>query len=497
MSMELTQNERIVLIALYKSKKQNLTEKELFFASNLKIENTVQAAFMLADKGLIDIAEEVNYSYSLMKEGEEYAEKGLPERRVLDFINKRGTRASLEDIRNEFGKNLTGIAFGWLKKKGWADIDKGALTSRGKFKKGKDELILEQLSENRKIDETESNDDLKNLLKRNLISSTEKKERKMSITEPGQNKISTIEDTAVDYDATRLTSDMIRSGEWKNKRFRKYDINLPSQEIFPAKINPYRRILENIRKIFLEMGFSEIKGDIIQSSFWNFDALFQPQDHPARDMQDTFYLNTESEIPGDLAKKIKEMHEHGGKIDSAGWGGSWSETLSRKNVLRTHTTAITIKYLYDHPDPPVKVFCIDRVYRREAIDPTHTPEFEQLEGIVMDENVSFSNLLGLLSEFYKKMGFEVRFRPGYFPYTEPSVEAEIRMGDRWIELGGAGVFRQEVTEPIGVKYPVLAWGLGVGRLAMLKLGLTDLRDLYRADIDWLRRIPLHRSEVYE
>jgi len=223
--------------------------------------------------------------------------------------------------------------------------------------------------------------------------------------------------------------------------------------------------------------------------FLNFDALFQPQDHPAREMQDTFHLATECDLPEGYIKPVKEMHESGSGI-SRGWGGKWSEDIARKQVLRTHTTAVTIKYLADHPDEPVKAFCIDRAYRREAIDPTHTPEFEQLEGVVMDKGVSFNHLLGCLTEFYHRMGFdEVRFRPGYFPYTEPSVEPEVYIESRgkWVELGGAGVFRKEVTLPLGIKYPVLAWGLGVSRVAMLRLGLKDLRELYQSDIDWLRK----------
>ena len=244
-----------------------------------------------------------------------------------------------------------------------------------------------------------------------------------------------------------------------------------------------------MREIMLEMGFSEIKGEVVQSSFWNFDALFQPQDHPAREMQDTFYLDSRAEIPDH--SRVKEMHEHGGEVGSTGWGGTWDPEVARREVLRTHTTSVTIKYLADHPNPPVKAFSIDRVYRREAIDPTHTPEFEQLEGVIMDEGLSFANLLGVLREFYAKMGFEeVRFRPGYFPYTEPSVEPEVYIqGLGWVELGGAGVFRREVTAPFGIDHPVLAWGLGVGRLAMLRLGLKDLRLLYQSDIGWLRDVP--------
>jgi phenylalanyl-tRNA synthetase alpha chain len=292
---------------------------------------------------------------------------------------------------------------------------------------------------------------------------------------------------------------MIKSGEWEgsnlkyNGRFyraRPYDVTLASDKTYPGKKHPYQRLIDKMREIMLEMGFTEIKGEIIQSSFWNFDALFQPQDHPAREMQDTFYLDTKAEIPD--FTKVKEMHECGGGVGSTGWGGCWSPDIAKQEVLRTHTTSVTIHYLADHPEPPVKAFGIDRVYRREAIDATHTPEFEQLEGIIMDRGVTFSNLLGVLKEFYAKMGFEeVRFRPGYFPYTEPSVEPEVFIdGLGWVELGGAGVFRKEVTAPFGIEHPVLAWGLGVSRVAMLKLGLKDLRLLYQSDIQWLRETPI-------
>jgi phenylalanyl-tRNA synthetase alpha chain len=300
-----------------------------------------------------------------------------------------------------------------------------------------------------------------------------------------------------------LTPDMIKTGVWVEKegslylnyrdssyRARAYDVTLAADRIFPGKKHPYQRLIDFMREIMLEMGFVEIKGQIVQSSFWNFDALFQPQDHPAREMQDTFYLDSRAEIPD--YTKVKEMHECGGGVGSTGWGGCWRPEVACQEVLRTHTTGVTIKYLAEHRDPPVKAFGIDRVYRREAIDATHTPEFEQLEGIVMDRDVTFSHLLGILKEFYAKMGFEeVRFRPGYFPYTEPSVEPEVFIdGLGWVELGGAGVFRKEVTAPFGIEHPVLAWGLGVSRVAMLKLGLKDLRLLYQSDIEWLRETPV-------
>ena len=264
--------------------------------------------------------------------------------------------------------------------------------------------------------------------------------------------------------------------------------------MYIGKTHPYQQLIDEMRQIFLEMGFTEIHGGIVQSAFWNFDALFQPQDHPAREMQDTFYLKECIPLPNGW-DRVRDMHEKGGDTSSSGWGGTWNRDKAEQCVLRTHTTSISIQHLALHKQPPVKAFCLNRVYRRETIDPTHTPEFEQLEGIVMDEGVGFRHLLGFLKEFYGRMGFEgIRFRPGYFPYTEPSVEPEVFVdGLGWVEMGGAGIFREEVTAPFNIKYPVLAWGLGVSRLAMLKLGLKDLRLLYRSDIGWIRESPVHRT----
>ena len=291
-----------------------------------------------------------------------------------------------------------------------------------------------------------------------------------------------------------LTRDQILSGAWKTLNLRRYDVAKLPKKMYPGKIHPYQRIIGEMREILLEMGFEELYGGIVQQAFWNFDALFQPQDHPAREMQDTFYLRETIPLPQGY-EKVKAMHESGGETSSTGWGGIWTEEKAEQCVLRTHTTSVSIQHLAKNPNPPVKAFCIGRVYRRETIDTTHLAEFEQLEGIVMDEGVTFGNLLGILREFYHRMGFEgVRFKPSYYPYTEPSLDAEVYVeGIGWIEMGGAGVFREEVTAPLGINYPVLAWGLGVSRIAMLRLGLKDLRYLHRSDVAFLRETPALRS----
>jgi phenylalanyl-tRNA synthetase alpha chain len=484
MRYELTSSEARVLLAL---KDGELQPDSLAAKSQLKVEACIQSAMMLEKKGLAVIRDVVEERYLLSREGEEYAAKGLPERQILHRLP-----ASISELKKEFPENIVNISTGWLRRKNWALIEDGVLIPTRKpeeIEKGEDEQILKALLEKGALKKeslpASCKKTMMQLLKRGLVKVEKRRTRVISLNEEGMRVAS--ENIEVQEEITVLTPRTIKSGKWQRAKFRSYDIHITPQPIYGGKIHPYQRIINQMRKIFLEMGFTEIKGEIVQSSFWNFDALFQPQDHPARDMQDTFYLNSTSDLPQDY-QKVKAMHEHGGDLDSTGWGESWSEELARKNVLRTHTTAITIKYLADHPTPPVKAFYIDRVYRREAIDPTHTPEFEQLEGVVMDEDMSFSDLLGCLTEFYHRMGFEnVRFRPGYFPYTEPSVEPEVYIKELgWVELGGAGIFRKEVTEPLGITTPVLAWGLGVSRVAMLKLGLRDLRELYQSDIQWLR-----------
>jgi len=242
------------------------------------------------------------------------------------------------------------------------------------------------------------------------------------------------------------------------------------------------------------MGFQEIDDEYVQPAFWNMDALYTPQDHPAREMQDTFYLKSPSrlELEADApVNLVKASHEDGGSTGSTGWGTKWSGDEARRALLRTHLTVSTIRHLWRNPEPPVKVFSLSKVFRKEAIDATHLPEFTQIEGIVMEEGASFDMLCGIIKEFYRRMGFtDIRFRPGYFPYVEPSLEIEVKFKGAWMELGGAGVFRPEVTAPFGIKTPVLAWGFGFERLAMLRWDLKDLRDLYVSDVDMLRRSPM-------
>ena len=293
------------------------------------------------------------------------------------------------------------------------------------------------------------------------------------------------------YDLTgifidKVTTEIIRSQSWKDGKFRRFDVIINVPKINPAKLHLVTQAINYIRKIWLELGFKEMTGPILDSSFWNFDALFVPQDHPAREMQDTFYLKQKLSLPDkNLVNKVKSAHEKG-------WKYKWNPELSKQLVLRTHTTSLSARTLakLKQSDLPAKFFSVGKVFRNEVLDWSQLFEFQQSEGIVIDENVNFRHLLGYLREFFNKMGFErSRFRPGYFPYTEQTVECEVYhpIKKKWIELGGAGIFRPEVVTPlIGKDIPVLAWGLGVERIIVDYYNINDLRDLYNNDLKFLR-----------
>lgn len=474
--MELTKNEKRLLNALGSLK----TGDPGTLAAELGTtqEAVVQYANLCSERGLAVVKRTVEISYHLSGEGEQYRETGLPERQLYNSFEDS---IAMKDLQKH---PLARIGIGWMRKKGWIQIKAGMVEKTGDAQTGEDEKTLKQLDV--------GGNGLKQLITRNLVEEEESVSYTISITPDGEKLVSAGLD--LQEEVGTLSSEQIISGKWKSLKLRRYSVDTLPRRIFPGKLHPYQRLIDEMRRILLDMGFTEIYGDIVQSSFWNFDALFQPQDHPAREMQDTFFIDVQNDLPEGW-EAVRDIHEHGGETSSTGWGTAWDHRKAEQCVLRTHTTGLTIQHLKENPNPPIKAFCIGRVYRREAIDPTHTPEFEQLEGVVMDEGVTFRHLLGFLKEFYAQMGFEnVRFRPGYFPYTEPSVEPEVWVdGLGWVELGGAGVFREEVTSPNGISHPVLAWGLGVSRVAMLKMGLKDLRQLYRSDVDWIRESSVYHT----
>lgn len=483
--MDLSPNEIKILKALHKGSQSPV---EAALNSEMGEKEAMSAASWLRSKGLVEISEKSEIFYSTNAEGEKYALEGLPERRAAEWLNQFGD-SQFEDL--PLDEKEKKVVIGWLKRKNFAELEKTddglKLIPTGNLNETPDEPLLVLLNRAPVAEGKIDKEGFSMLKGRQLIQQKEKIIRTFSLTKEGKNINLEEADEEI---IGEITPELLQSGEWRGKSFQRYRLDTPVEPAEHATIHPLTRFIEEIRSIFLQMGFTEIEGDYIESAFWNMDVLFIPQDHPARELQDTFYLSEPASFvlnEDELMSKVKSIHEDGGDTDSKGWGCEWSKVEAQRALLRTHTTVGTIRYLSQHNESPIRVFSVGRVFRREALDSTHLPEFTQVEGIIVEPEANFGMLIGILREFYQRMGFtDVRVRPAYFPYTEPSMEVEVKFGDRWLELGGSGIFRPEVTAPFGIEHPVLAWGLGLERLAMLRLGLKDIRMLYQSDLQWLK-----------
>lgn len=462
----------------------------------------------LSNQGQIHLTEKVEKEIRLGAKGKLLSEK-LPERLIIETLHRAQRPLEITELAQQAGLDAkeVGQSLRWLQAKGWATKDgKTIKLEHAEEAKGADELLVEILKKNPTGFTTEKQLRAEGIDyqaaqaalagRSGIIEEKERKIRLVELTEAGQALVAG--GIQPRRQVNQLTSDLLLSGEWRNVDLRPYDVTLPAEPKYPGKEHPLVTIFQQTRRVFLEMGFTEIVSPYVECSFWDFDALFQPQDHPARDMQDTFYIARPNicRLPeGKMVEEVKQTHENGGKTGSVGWRYRWNRDLAQRPVLRTHTTATTIRALALDPKPPRKVFCVGPVFRRETVDYKHLPVFHQVDGIIIDEKASFASLLGTLSAFYKKMGFErFQFRPAFFPYTEPSVEIFVwseRKKD-WVEMGGAGMFRPEVTLPFGCEAPVLAWGLGLERLAMFRYELSSISELYRARLAWLKETPLCR-----
>jgi phenylalanyl-tRNA synthetase alpha chain len=325
--------------------------------------------------------------------------------------------------------------------------------------------------------------------RKGLISSDVLKSMNFKLTVKGDELIK----EKIDVDLIEaLTPEMIKSGEWKKKDFRAYDVEINVPQLYGGKRQPYMEFLNKIKAKLVQLGFNEMTGPLIETEFFNFDALFQPQNHPARTWTDTYHLKepVHGKLPDDLVvNRVKMTHEDGGQTASKGWGYKWSPEIAMQLMPRAHGTALSARTMASKPKIPSRHFAIARCYRPDVLDATHLLEFNQMEGFVADESITFKALLGILKQFALEVAGaeEVKFYPDYYPFTEPSVQMSAKhpkLG--WVELGGAGIFRPEVTNPLGIDVPVMAWGLGIDRLAMFKLGIKDIRYLFSQDLKWLR-----------
>ena len=409
-------------------------------------------------KNLAIVDESKSSTLSLGKNGVDSFKKGLPERRLLNLLTN-GPR-KLSDLQKELGF-VFGPAMGLCRKNNWIETSSDEIIIKKIPSILPGEKTLKQIASGTLSKDQIDEIDLAELLKRpDFIIENIMTSKKISLTDSAKSMDVSKTSGAIDVEA-----------------------NVP--ELFVARTHPLKDTIDEIREIFVTLGFSEIFGNMTQSSFWNFDALFTPQDHPARELQDTFFLDDVSTKKIGTAEQIRKVSESHKK----NWRYQWDINEARKMVLRTHTTCVTIKHLAENKPDEARIFSLGRVFRNEKVSYKHLVEFNQIEGIVVGKDANLRNLMGIQREFYKRIGItKIKFWPTFFPYTEPSLQTMVyneKLG-KWIELFGMGIFRPEVTKPLGITKPVLAWGGGIERIAMLKYGLTDVREFYNNDLGWLR-----------
>ncbi len=499
-TVDLRENERKVLLAL-KNSGGRTDINRIAEISGLAHSAIMRAALSLKTKKLVKIHEKTITWISLNEEGRKYAEEGLPERHLAEILMNLGGEATINLLleKASIKGSMSAIALGWLARKGWAKIDskEGKVRLLKEPEIGADEKLLKMLRESGKLALEELSNELKNAFKmlkrRKIIEIREETERYLELTDEGWRLLE--KGIEIIEEVSQLTPELIITGKWREKRILRYNIKAPAPRIWPGKKHPYLRFLDEMREKLIALGFKEMRGPIVELSFFNCDGLYMPQDHPAREIHDMYFIKDPEY--GDLTpytrflEQVKETHECGWKTGSRGWGYKFSLMMAARLLLRSHTTAVSVRKLISEDlEIPGKYFAIARCYRPELVDKTHLSEFNQVEGIVVGEGLTLRDLLGILERFAKDIAGadKVRFRPDYFPFTEPSVElSAYKEGYGWMEFGGAGIFRPEVTQPLGINVPVLAWGLGVDRLFMMKAGIDDIRYLFTHDLDWLRR----------
>lgn len=461
MSQVLHPIEKQIIKSLKESKSS--TPEKLVESTKLSIDQVRRGMEWLKLKGLADIQEIEKTFLRLGKNGLDAKNNGLPERKLVNEIQE-GPK-SFEEIRNVLKSDFN-AAIANAKKNDWIQIEKGESSSKislkGKALPSPEEKLIDFLgAEEKLLNDIEDIEALTLLKKRpDFITENSTKFKTISLSEKAKD---------IDVDSSTGAIDV--------------EAKVPATYV--ARIHPLKETINEIREIFVSLGFSEVLGNLAQPSFWNFDALFTPQDHPAREMQDTFYLKDMKASKFATSTQINQVS----RSHKKGWRYDWNMSEAQRMALRTHTTCVTIKHLADNKPDESRIFSLGRVFRNEKVSYKHLAEFNQVEGVVIGKNVTLRDLMGLQEEFYRRIGLtKIKFWPTFFPYTEPSLQSMVyndRLG-KWIELFGMGIFRPEVTKPLGITKPVLAWGGGIERIAMLKYGLDDVREFYNNNLNWLR-----------
>jgi phenylalanyl-tRNA synthetase alpha chain len=482
------------------------TVEAICAATSLKDVEVVRALQWLENKKLVRVDTSSSEVVNLDKNGELYKKQGLPERRFLQALGDKEFSLDKVADKAKLSREELNVCLGVLRRQALVHISKDKelkvkLTDQGKAALKKEFLEEKFIQKgfplplaDLKADEKAALQSLRQ--RKQIVMVEQQKTRHVALLPLGKQLLETgVRDEAV-IDA--ITPQVIQSGEWKKKPIRRYDVAVPVPKISGGRRHFVSDSINRIRNIWREMGFQEMTGTLVQPAFWNMDALYIPQDHPAREMQDTFFLKNPSraQLPKELIAGVKAAHEYGGKTGSTGWQQPWSVEKAQELLLRTHNTVLSAQAIarLTEKDLPAQFFSVGKVFRNETLDWKHLFEFYQVEGIVIDPNANLRHLQGYVREFFMRMGFkDVRLRPSHFPYTEPSMEVDVLhpVRNEWVELGGAGIFRPEVVQPLlGKAVPVLAWGLGMERIITDAYKITDLRDIYKNDVQQLREARL-------
>ena len=497
MSEQLTEGERTVLRELM-NLGHRVPASQLANNLNQGEERVISILNSLASRSLVQIHTREIVTHALTREGLGYVESGLPEVRLFSGVKDLGGKATFDDavVHSGLDPKTKGIAMNWARKNGWVQISKedGATVLRSLVDVPESDVsdVLSQLSSGKESISKSQTGSLKEALERKLVTEIITKKFETEIVGAKTTEVDQLLSVGV-KGIGDLTPEILASGAWKEESFRSYNVDVMPSYANYGKKHPYAEFNDWLREIMVGLGFSEWFGPYVETEFWGHDSLFVPQDHVSRDVQDQFRVAAPFDhghiVDRKYYKAVKAVHENGGDTGSKGWDWPYSEEVATRLCLRPHTTPVSMRFLYEHREGPQKMFIVDRNFRSETPSAKHAQEFNQCEGIIMDKGLTLRDLIGYLTEICKAVGIEkLKFKPGQFPFTEPSVETfgkHEKLG--WIELGGSGIFRPEVTQPLGIKDTVLAWGLGSGRLYMAGMGINDIRDLYSRDLTWLRR----------
>ncbi|MCJ7718671.1 phenylalanine--tRNA ligase subunit alpha [Candidatus Bathyarchaeota archaeon] len=497
--VKLREPERKILTAL-KDLGAKASVEQLVTATRLSDSAVMRAVLTLQDNEMVQTTEKKQTIAKLTEEGKTYAKSELPERRLITVLQELGGKAPLAEMvrKSSLEDHLMPIALGWVQRKKWATLDSktGILQMQSKPAKGADEELLRLLDEKKTIiveDLSLELQDAFRLLKgRKLLNVEGKTKREIEITESGRSAAK--KEVKAIAEVTQITQELIVTGKWRKVNLQRYNIEAAVAKTWPGKKHPYLRFLDEVKERLINLGFKEMTGTNVETSFFNFDALYTPQDHPAREIMDIYFVKSPKHGKIGAEKQVllnvKQTHENGWKTGSKGWQYKYSVQEAKRLILRGHGTCLSARTLLSkNLEIPGRYFSIARCYRPEVLDQTHLTEFNQVEGIVVDENLNLRDLLGILMTFATEIAGanRVKMKPDYYPFTEPSVElSAYKEGYGWIEFGGSGIFRPEVTLPLGIKAPVIAWGLGIDRLFMMKAKINDIRCLFSKDLHWLR-----------